>query len=174
MRGNPRFGRGGLLASQRFSRTDGCDQLAGGGIVPAKVSHRGISRSLRLLARIRPRPVQMAELVQTSGLSRRGFSKAFKKHIGLRPVQALRRVRIAHAKRLLVECDLELEVIAGRCGYSSANTFWIAFRQETGLAPKRFQRQAWLMAYLNPGTALKMAAARSTRVGDSRKSNGAP
>lgn len=174
MRGNLGLGRGDLLAGQCFSSTDCCDRLGAGGGVPAKVCHRGINRSLRLLTKIPTRPVQMAELVQTSGLSRRGFLKAFKKHIGLRPVQALRRVRIAHAKRLLVECDLELHEIAERCGYSSANTFWIAFRRETGLAPKRFQRQAWLMAYLNPGTTLKMATTRSALVGDSRKSNSAP
>jgi AraC-like DNA-binding protein len=48
-------------------------------------------------------------------------------------------VRIERAKRLLAESTHKLEVLAGQCGYQSANTFCVAFKQATGMSPKQFR-----------------------------------
>ena len=55
------------------------------------------------------------------------------------PGQELQRVRIERAKRLLAESSNKLEVLAGQCGYQSANTFCVAFKQATGMSPKQFR-----------------------------------
>jgi len=82
-----------------------------------------------------------------SGMSRRGLTKAFHMHLGFSPGSVLRHVRIERAKQILVERDLTLKDIAKHCGYRSENTFCIAFQRATGMAPKKFQRDAWLTIY---------------------------
>ena len=73
------------------------------------------------------------------GMSRRGLHKAFLEHLGRTPGQELQRVRIDHAKRLLAESDNKIEVLAGMCGYRSANSFCVAFKQATGFSPKQYR-----------------------------------
>jgi AraC-like DNA-binding protein len=111
------------------------------------VEHRGIARSLNFLRRNCCRPIGVGDLTKVAGLSRRGFLNAFQKHTGHTPGKVLRHLRIEQAKRLLVEQDMELEAIARRCGYRSVNTLWVAFREVTGVAPKKYQRQMWLMRW---------------------------
>ena len=52
------------------------------------------------------------------------------------------RVRIERAKKLLAESAQKLETIAQMCGYRSANSFWFAFKQATGLSPKEYRLKA--------------------------------
>ena len=43
------------------------------------------------------------------------------------------------AKKLLAESHYKLEVLARMCGYQSANSFCVAFKQTTGFSPKQFR-----------------------------------
>jgi AraC-like DNA-binding protein len=106
--------------------------------------HDGVARSLRFMTQNYWRPIQLNDLVMVSGMSRRGLTKAFYVHVGYSPGSVLRHMRIESAKHLLLEHDLILRTIAKRCGYRSENTFCIAFQRATGMAPKKFQRHAWL------------------------------
>lgn len=108
------------------------------------VSHAGIAKSLRFISSNYFHPFQVQDLGEIAGLSRRGYIKAFQKHVGARPAQFLRHLRMEHAKRLLIKGDLPLKEIAAQCGYRSVNSFWVAFRQTTGMGPGKFQHQARL------------------------------
>lgn len=114
-----------------------------------RVQHPGIARSLEFLRLNCCQPISVGDLMTVAGLSRRGFLKAFRKHTGHTPGKLLRHQRIEHAKQLLAECDTEVREIAVRCGFRSANSFGIAFRQVTGMAPTKFQGQRWLMDWLD-------------------------
>jgi AraC-like DNA-binding protein len=96
------------------------------------VTHEGIARSLRFLSRHWRRPIKVADLTAVSGLSRRGFLKAFIRHTGCHPGRELRRRRMEHAQRLVLRNNLSLHSISRQCGYRSVNSFWVAFRQFTG------------------------------------------
>ena len=48
---------------------------------------------------------------------------------------------IERARKLLTQANLKLEVIAEMSGYQSANSFWVAFKQATGLSPKQFHKR---------------------------------
>jgi transcriptional regulator GlxA family with amidase domain len=111
------------------------------------IKHDGIERSVRYIYAHYCCPIRISDLEKVAGLSRRGFLKAFRKHTGLSPVRMLRQLRVEHAKQLLVETDQPLEQLAARCGFRSANSFWVAFRQVARVTPKQFQRQAWLQGY---------------------------
>ena len=110
-------------------------------------SHPRINRTLNLMVKNRNAQFGLTDLIAESGMSRRGFFKAFNKHAGITPGRLLRNSRIEKAKKLLIENDISLAEIAGRCGYQSVNSLWVAFRNATGMAPKRYQRLAWLGAY---------------------------
>lgn len=112
-------------------------------------NHKAVSRSLQFMAQNYTRPIQVSDVVVASGMSRRGFMKAFSRHVGRTPGSFMRQARIEFAKRLLIEQDLPLKAIAVIVGFSSENTFCIAFNRATGVAPKKFQRQAWLESYKN-------------------------
>lgn len=106
--------------------------------------HAGIDRSLRFMVKNFHRPIQLADLVKSSGMSRRGLHKAFAKTVGVNPGAALRHVRIEYAKQLLIKQDLKLKQIARQCGFRSENTFCVAFRRAMRIAPKQYQRTVWL------------------------------
>ena len=112
--------------------------------VQVAASHAGVYKSLKFIRKNFSAPIQLKDLVKISGMSRRGFQKAFKKNVGTNPGLFLRSLRIEQAKRLLVEHDMKLSQIAARCGFRSENTFCIAFLRDMKTSPKRFQRQCWL------------------------------
>ena len=89
-------------------------------------------------------PIQVADLVKVSGMSRRGWYKAFHRHAGQSPGRELRRLRIEHAKELLVNSDCNLETVAEQAGFRSVNSFWVSFRKTVGEPPgtyrSRFRR----------------------------------
>ena len=115
-------------------------------------NHKAVFRSLQFMAQNYTRPIQLSDVVVASGMSRRGFMKAFSRHVGHTPGSLMRQARIEFAKRLLIEQDLPLKTIAAVIGFRSENTFCIAFTRATGTAPKKFQRQAWLSAYRAAGS----------------------
>ena len=109
---------------------------------PSACRHPALARSLRFLERNWHRPINVTDLVTVSGLSRRGFIKAFRKHTGNPPGRWLRRLRLVHAQRLLVQTDKPVATVAARCGYRSANSFVIAFRHFSGCPPNHFRNSS--------------------------------
>lgn len=103
------------------------------------VTHQGVARSLRFIWEHCHEPISVKDLVSVAAMSRRGLHKAFIEHLGRTPGQELHRVRIERAKKVLAETNHKMEVVAGMCGYQSANSFCVAFKQATGMAPKQFR-----------------------------------
>lgn len=100
-----------------------------------------VNKSLEFLAEHFCRPIQLKDMVAKSGMSRRGFCKAFLAHVGANPGRILRQVRLEYAKRLLMVQDLTLKEIASQCGFRSVNSFCVAFQRTMGIPPKKFQKQ---------------------------------
>jgi AraC-like DNA-binding protein len=73
---------------------------------------------------------------------RHGFKRAF----GCSPRDMMLRLRIQHAKNLLLESNLSIKEIADRCGYQRQHEFARAFRQHTGAAPTVWRAQPYLRA----------------------------
>ena len=106
------------------------------------VPHPGVARSLRFMQEHFQEPIGVDDLVRAACMSRRGFHQAFIEHVGRPPGHELQRFRIEGAKRLLGESDEKMEAIAARCGYQSGNSFWVAFKQATGLTPRQYRVKA--------------------------------
>ena len=107
------------------------------------VNHKGVANSLRFIWEHCHEPISVKDLVGVAAMSRRGLHKAFLENIGRTPGQELQRVRIERAKRLLLESDHKVEIVAGMCGFQSANSFCVAFKQATGMSPKQFRTSSF-------------------------------
>jgi len=105
------------------------------------VNHPGVARSLRYLWDNCDKPIGVEDLVRVAAMSRSGLHQAFLAHIGRPPGAELHRVRIEKAKKLLTQSRMKLEEIAEKSGYQSGNSFWIAFKQATGISPKQYQNR---------------------------------
>jgi LacI family transcriptional regulator len=103
------------------------------------VNHKGVANSLRFIWEHFHEPISVKDLVGVAAMSRRGLHKAFLENLGRTPGQELQRVRIERAKRLLGESDHKVEIVAGMCGFQSANSFCVAYKQATGMSPKHFR-----------------------------------
>jgi LacI family transcriptional regulator len=105
------------------------------------INHRGVARTLRFIMEHCHEPIGVEDLMKVAAMSRSGLYQAFLEHVGRAPGNELQRVRIERAKKMLAESRDKLEVVAGKCGYQSANTFWFAFRQATGMSPRDYRRK---------------------------------
>jgi len=105
------------------------------------VNHPGLARCLRYLWTNYSKPIGVDDLARVAAMSRSGLHQAFINKIGRPPGSELHRVRLENAKKLLTQSHLKLEEIAEKCGYQSANSFWVAFRHATGMSPKQYQKR---------------------------------
>jgi LacI family transcriptional regulator len=106
---------------------------------PAGDRHPGVARALRFLMDHCHEAIGVDDLAQAAAMSRRGLHQAFLHEIGRPPGHELQRARLERAKRQLIESNEKLETIGECCGYQSANSFWFAFKNATGLSPKQYR-----------------------------------
>jgi LacI family transcriptional regulator len=104
------------------------------------VNHVGVARSLRFMWEHFQEPIGVDDIARVAGMSLRGLQQAFIHHIGRPPGHELHRVRLDHAKQLLISSTHKTETVASMCGYTSFNSFWVAFRRGTGISPARFRK----------------------------------
>ncbi len=104
------------------------------------VDHPGLARSLRFMSDHCQEPIGVDDLARVAAMSRRSFHNLFVEEVGRPPGHELQALRVQRAKKLLVESRQKIEAIAEACGYHSANSFWVAFRQGTGMSPCQYRR----------------------------------
>jgi AraC-like DNA-binding protein len=80
-------------------------------------------------------------LARDAGMSVPNFFRCFRRATGLTPIDYLRRERINHAKRRLVESADSITEIAEQVGYLDQFYFSRDFKQHTGQSPTEFRRR---------------------------------
>ena len=86
--------------------------------------------------------ISLKVLGAITGYSPNHFRKLFTEVMGISPQKYLERVRINHAKYLLVKRETSLVDIAYACGFSSQPYFTKIFKAYTLLTPYEFQQKA--------------------------------
>ncbi len=86
-------------------------------------------------------PHTVEELASRSSMSTRTFARRFAAEAGTTPVKWLTAQRILLAKQLLEESSLDLETIAGRCGFGSGALLRHHFQRLVGIAPTEYRRR---------------------------------
>lgn len=134
MRGNPPPGFPVRVPPSRIIARQSTDITA--------VSHEGLAKALRFIARHFSESIDIDHVARTAGMSRRGLHQAFVDNLSRTPGEHLRSTRIENAKRLLCETDQKVESVATASGYRNVNSFFIAFRQACGVPPGEFRKHA--------------------------------
>lgn len=81
------------------------------------------------------------KLTQVAGISRRGFERLFKDHLGCTPLHYINRARIIKAKQLLVDPEqLSMKKISRVCGFSDARHLRLVFQRITGVSPSDYRQ----------------------------------
>ncbi|WP_245921775.1 AraC family transcriptional regulator [Bowmanella denitrificans] len=101
-----------------------------------------IEKPMEFIRRNFTQPVQVSELANLCHLSVSALERRFRKALGKTPKQLINQLRLDHARRLLVETDLPVYLVAEQSGFSDANYFSRQFLAEFGESPSCF-RQAF-------------------------------
>ena len=99
-----------------------------------------LQNSLMKLTLYPDRPWRVEELAKLCGLSEPQFYRRFRQVTGSSPIDWLRRERISHARRRLVESDDPIKQIAEQVGYNDAFYFSRDFKRYTGVSPSEYRR----------------------------------
>lgn len=80
------------------------------------------------------------EDLRKMGLSQRRLVEIFKSAYGMTPKAYMDLLKLAEAKRLLVETDAKIIDIAASVGFGSLSTFNRFFKEQTGMKPLEYRR----------------------------------
>ncbi len=103
---------------------------------------RTLREAAALMRRNLEEPLPVAAIAATLGLSQRKLEMLFRTHADLTAVQLYRRIRLAEARRRVLETTQSIAEIAGRCGYGDPAAMTRAFRAEYGNTPSALRRGA--------------------------------
>jgi len=112
---------------------------ASSGLVRGLADER-LAAALRRMHASPAQPWTVAALAREAALSRSGFFERFSRILGVAPMEYLLTWRMALAKNLLRRGGCGMAEIAERAGYSSVNTFGVAFTRHVGMPPGRYAR----------------------------------
>ena len=85
--------------------------------------------------------VTLDQVAQAASVSRNTCLNAFRRVLGLSPMEYLINQRLEHALHLLLTSDLPVAQVAETCGFGDASYFGKAFRKKTGLSPTQYRHR---------------------------------
>ena len=84
--------------------------------------------------------IYLETLAGALGVSAKHLSRVYKQHMGVNLSDRIATVRIEHAKKLLADTDLPVNVVMERSGFVSRATFIRSFRKYAAISPSAFRR----------------------------------
>ena len=112
---------------------------------PTGAAQRSIVKVEQMLALIHDsldQSLTLEDVVKASGLHASNANAAFRKVLGITIGEYMRRHRLRHAMRLLVDTDLEIAEVAYECGYASTTRLYDAFQKRLGKTPRRYRLES--------------------------------
>jgi len=107
--------------------------------VPAP-SDDGLGATLAWMLERLEAPLTVAEMARHAMRSERSFMRHFRAETGTTPLRWLHDQRLLHARRLLEQSDLPIEVVAARSGFGSATTLREHFARAVRTTPTAYRR----------------------------------
>ena len=86
--------------------------------------------------------INNAVLMQVAACSESVLLRSFHKTVGISPMQYVMKVRMDHARRLLVTTDLKAGQIGKEVGYEDFSYFTKDFHRMTGMTPMEYRKQS--------------------------------
>lgn len=100
-----------------------------------------LAQSVRLMESHLEQPLPVSAIARRCGVTTRTLEKLFARAIGETPGAYYLRLRLATARRLVLDTPQPMTVIAARTGFSSASAFSRAFSQAFGRAPSTMRNR---------------------------------
>ncbi len=85
-------------------------------------------------------PVTLADLAQTTGLSRTYLCTQFRRHFGIAPIAYVLQLRMRYAAELLEDANCNVTEAARECGYNDIYYFSRLFKKVMGASPRAYRR----------------------------------
>lgn len=85
-------------------------------------------------------PPTVGEMAGIAGMSRFQLDRRMRRVFGLATGQWLLRLRLDHARRLLIETADSIAAVAQQSGYTDQSAFTRQFREATGLTPREYRK----------------------------------
>ncbi|CAN5368623.1 DNA-binding transcriptional regulator [soil metagenome] len=104
------------------------------------VADRNLSDAVRYIREHACDPCTIGDILRAVPVGRRWLERNFISQLGHSPHEMIAQARIETAKRLLIQKDLSIANIAGRCGYSGDKNFHATFRRIVGSTPAAIRR----------------------------------
>lgn len=109
------------------------------GLRSAHTEHASMEEALAYIEDNYARPLNMAMVSNYVSLSYSYFSEAFKAYTGESFVVYLKKVRIRHAKRLLLGTGIKLAEVSGAVGFENGKQFSRVFKELEGISPGEYR-----------------------------------
>ena len=85
-------------------------------------------------------PFSLAETAAKFGVTRSHLCRLYRSRSGSTIMAELNRLRLAEAKRLLLETDLSVTDVCYKCGFRDLSCFFRNFHREMGVTPLAFRK----------------------------------
>lgn len=108
------------------------------------VKDMAVARAVRFISAHASDSIDVSDVVQACGASRRYLERRFSMLLGRTPKQEIQRKRLSIARRLLAESLLPMPEVAEAAGFTDAKMLSSVFRADTGQTPSEFRRAARL------------------------------
>ncbi len=105
------------------------------------IEDRELASSVRFIRRHSNEAIQVSDVVNSAAVSRRVLERRFRNVLRRSVHDEIRRVRVEHAARLLLETNLSISQIASDLGYPSNKHIARYFRKEKGITPQQYRRK---------------------------------
>ncbi len=98
-----------------------------------------MQKAINFIRQNASRPIQVSDVAEHVGLSRRAIEKSFVKQLDKTPTTVIRQTKVSLAEHLLSETELRVQQVADRVGFFHLESFLRFFKRETGLTPTEFR-----------------------------------
>lgn len=106
------------------------------------IDDRDIARAVQFIREHACEGIGVGDILRAVPLSRRVLEQRFQKLLGRTPREEILEVRLARVKRLLVETELPLYLIAERTGFEHVEYLSVVFKRETRRTPSQWREDA--------------------------------
>lgn len=97
-------------------------------------------RAIRYIDDNMNRDISLDELAHEANLSKYHFSRVFRKHFGISPMQFVISQKVTKAKELLRRRESNISMVASEIGFNDLSSFCEQFKKFTGKTPTKFKK----------------------------------
>jgi transcriptional regulator GlxA family with amidase domain len=123
-----------------FLRRPGSQAQFSVALAAQATKRRGLGDLQAWIAENLTKDLSIEALAQRAAMSPRNFVRVFSKELGNTPARFVEQVRIEAARTQLASTDDSMDVIAGRCGFSSAELLRRCFLRHFKIAPRQYRK----------------------------------